>query len=53
MNIVQNLTVIDKITRIHFLDLLLRFLKFQEKLVDLHQMLHLVTDGFFDMWNVG
>ena len=22
------------------------------KFVDLHQMLHLVTDGFFDMWNV-
>ena len=41
------MTVIDSITGIHFLDLLLRFLKFTEKFVNLHQMLHLVTDGFF------
>ena len=47
------MTVTDSITRIHFLDLLLRFLKFKEKLVDLHQMLHLVTDGFFDICRCG
>ena len=35
-----------------FLDLLLHFLKFKEKFVDLHQMLHLVTDGFFDICNL-
>ena len=40
------MTVIDSITRIHFLDLLLVFLKFKEKFVNLHQVLHLVTDGF-------
>ena len=49
IQIVQHVTVIDRITRIHFLDLLLRVLKFKEKFVDLHQMLHLVTDGFFDI----
>ena len=42
------MTVIDSITRINFLDLLLVFLKFNEKFVNLHQMLHLITDGFFD-----
>ena len=41
------MTVIDRNARIHFLDLLLRFSKFKEKLVNLHQMLHFVTDGFF------
>ena len=40
------MTVIDSIIRIHFLDLLLGFLKLKEKFVNLHQMLHLVTDGF-------
>ena len=47
MNISTPCDNIDSITRIHFLDLLLRFLKFNEKFVNLHQMLHLVTDGFF------
>ena len=46
-------TTFESITRIHLLDLLLRFLKFKEKFVNLHQMWHLVTDGFFDIWNVG
>ena len=41
------MTVIDSIIRIHFLDLLLRFLKFKEKFVDLHQMLRLVTGWIF------
>ena len=49
MNISTTCDSIDSITRIHFLDLMLRFLKFKEKLVNLHQMLHLVYDGFFDI----
>ena len=49
----QHVTVIDSITRIHFLDLLLRFLKFKENFVNLRLMLHLVTDGFFDICNLG
>ena len=43
MNISARCDSIDSITRIHFLDLLLRFLKFKEKSVNLH----LVTDGLF------
>ena len=47
------MTVISNITRIHISDLLLRFLIFKEKFVNLHQMLHLVSDEFCDIWNVG
>ena len=36
MNISTTFDSIDIITRIHFLDLLLRFLKFNEKIVNLH-----------------
>ena len=31
----------------------LRFLKFEEKFLNLRQMLHLGTDGFFDTCNLG
>ena len=53
MNISTTCDGIDSIIGIHFLDSLLQFLKFKEKFVNLHQMLHLVTDGFFDICNFG
>ena len=58
MNISTTSDSTDSITGIHFLDLLLRFLKFKEKFINLHQMLHLVTDGFFiyvisaEIWSI-
>ena len=53
MNISTTCDSTDSITRIHFLDLLLRFLKFNDKFVNLHQMLYLVMDGLFDICNLG